>query len=41
VGQDLAIGYAYHEKHSVELYLTESFTFQVLEPTAAVHLVHA
>jgi uncharacterized linocin/CFP29 family protein len=41
VGQDLAIGYAYHEKHAVELYLAESFTFQVLEPTAAVHLVHA
>jgi uncharacterized linocin/CFP29 family protein len=41
VGQDLAIGYAYHEKHRVELYLTESFTFRVLEPAAAVHLKHA
>jgi uncharacterized linocin/CFP29 family protein len=40
VGQDLAIGYAYHEKHSVELYLAESFTFRVLEPAAAVHLKH-
>ena len=40
VGLDLAIGYAYHEKHSVELYLTESFTFRVLEPAAAVHLTH-
>ena len=40
VGQDLAIGYAYHEKHSVELYIAESFTFRVLEPAAAVHLKH-
>jgi uncharacterized linocin/CFP29 family protein len=38
VGQDLSIGYAYHEKHSVELYLTESFTFRVLEPAAAILL---
>lgn len=38
VGQDLSIGYAYHEKHQVELYLTESFTFRVLEPKAAVWL---
>ena len=36
VGQDLSIGYAYHSKHEVELYLTESFTFRVLEPKAAV-----
>jgi uncharacterized linocin/CFP29 family protein len=40
VGLDLAIGYAYHEKHTVELYLTESFTFRVLEPPAAVYLKH-
>jgi uncharacterized linocin/CFP29 family protein len=38
VGQDLSIGYAYHEKHSVELYLTESFAFRVLEPAAAIVL---
>lgn len=38
VGQDLSIGYAYHEKHRVELYLTESFTFRVLEPKAAIWL---
>ena len=38
VGQDLSIGYAYHEKHQVELYLTESFTFRVLEPKAAIWL---
>lgn len=38
VGQDLSIGYAYHSKEEVELYLTESFTFRVLEETAAVRL---
>jgi uncharacterized linocin/CFP29 family protein len=41
VGQDLSIGYAYHEKHRVELFLTESFTFRVLEPQAAVALRRA
>ena len=38
VGQDLSIGYAYRDKHTVELYRTESFTFRVLEPAAAVYL---
>ena len=38
VGQDLSIGYAYHTKDEVELYLTESFTFRVIEPSAAVRL---
>jgi uncharacterized linocin/CFP29 family protein len=38
VGEDLSIGYAYHSKQEVELYLTESFTFRVLEPAAAVRL---
>jgi uncharacterized linocin/CFP29 family protein len=38
VGQDFSIGYAHHEKQSVELYLGESFTFRVLEPAAAVAL---
>jgi uncharacterized linocin/CFP29 family protein len=38
VGQDLSIGYAHHDRHMVELYLTESFTFRVLEPAAAVPL---
>ena len=41
VGQDLSVGYAYHEKHRVELYLTESFTFRVLEPKAAIWLQSA
>ena len=41
VGQDLSVGYAHHEKHEVELYLAESFTFRVLEPAAAVRLARA
>ncbi len=36
LGQDLGIGYNRHDKHSVSLYLTESFTFQVYEPHAIV-----
>jgi uncharacterized linocin/CFP29 family protein len=39
VGQDLSIGYAGHERQTVDLFLTESFTFRVLEPAAAVPLV--
>jgi len=38
VGQDLSIGYAAHDRQTVELYLTESFTFRVLETVAAVRL---
>ena len=38
VGQDVVIGYAHHDRYKVELYLTESFTFRVLEPLAAVAL---
>lgn len=38
VGQDLAIGYAHSDRDEVELFLTESFTFRVLEPAAAVHI---
>lgn len=38
VGQDLAIGYRTHTAQEVELYFTESFTFRVLEPAAAVEL---
>lgn len=38
VGQDLSIGYSTHDRHTVELFLTESFTFRVLEPSAAVVL---
>jgi uncharacterized linocin/CFP29 family protein len=38
VGQDLAVGYTGHDRQTVDLYLTESFTFRVLEPAAAVPL---
>ncbi len=38
VGQDWSIGYLSHDRQTVELYLTESFTFRVLEPAAAVPL---
>jgi uncharacterized linocin/CFP29 family protein len=38
VGQDLSVGYAAHDREAVDLYLTESFTFRTLEPTAAVAL---
>jgi uncharacterized linocin/CFP29 family protein len=38
VGQDLSIGYSIHDRDNVELYLTESFTFRVLEEKAAVAL---
>jgi uncharacterized linocin/CFP29 family protein len=38
VGQDLSIGYAVHDREKVELYLTESFTFRVLEDKAAIFL---
>ena len=38
VGQDLSIGYAAHDRAKVELYLTESFTFRVLEDKAAIFL---
>lgn len=41
VGQDLSIGYVNHDRNEVELFLTESFTFRVLEPAAAVELRHA
>jgi uncharacterized linocin/CFP29 family protein len=34
LGQDLSIGYNFHDKDSVELYFTESFTFQCFEPAA-------
>jgi len=41
IGQDFSIGYAYHDKHRVELFLTESFTFRVHEPRAAVPIRRA
>jgi uncharacterized linocin/CFP29 family protein len=38
VGQDLSIGYAVHDRTDVELFLTESFTFRILEEKAAIFL---
>jgi uncharacterized linocin/CFP29 family protein len=40
VGQDAALGYVDHDGDGVNLYLEESFTFQVLTPEAAVHLAY-
>lgn len=36
VGQDFAVGYSHHDADRVRLFLTESFTFRVLEPKFAV-----
>lgn len=38
VGQDMSIGFADRTRDRVELYITESFTFRVLDGTAAVVL---
>jgi uncharacterized linocin/CFP29 family protein len=38
VGQDWSIGYTAHDRSEVELFLTASFTFRVLEPKAAIFL---
>ncbi|MEW6272672.1 MAG: family 1 encapsulin nanocompartment shell protein [Thermodesulfobacteriota bacterium] len=40
IGHDLSVGYDWHDKEAIALYLTESFTFRVLEPAAAVYLSH-
>ncbi len=36
VGKDFSIGYANHDRETVELFVTESFAFRVLEPKAAI-----
>ena len=41
VGQDLSIGYAASDRTNVELYITESFTFRILEDKAAIFLRRA
>ena len=38
IGQDISIGYLHHSETAVELYLQESFTFQLLTTEAAVAL---
>jgi len=35
IGQDLSVGYLVHDRDEVELFITESFTFRVLEEKAA------
>ncbi len=37
IGQDLAIGYVSHDNKSVELFVTESFTFRALDPSIIVN----
>ncbi|MFW5708339.1 MAG: family 1 encapsulin nanocompartment shell protein [Bacteroidota bacterium] len=34
IGQDISIGYKAHNSKTVQLYYTESFTFQIIEPAA-------
>lgn len=34
IGQDLSIGYESHNSKTVQLYFTESFTFQIVDPAA-------
>jgi len=41
VGHDLSIGYTYDVRDSVELYISESFTFRILEEAAAIALKRA
>ncbi len=38
LGQDLSIGYESHNSKTVQLYFTESFTFQVIDPAAVMLL---
>lgn len=38
VGKDYSVGYAGHTREEVELFITESFAFRVLEPKAAIEL---
>ncbi len=38
VGQDMSVGYQAHDAEAVQLYLTESFSFRVVTPEAAVAL---
>jgi uncharacterized linocin/CFP29 family protein len=40
VGEDFSIGYLDHTAATVQLYIEESFTFQVLSPQAAVRLAY-
>jgi uncharacterized linocin/CFP29 family protein len=37
-GEDISIGYEHHDAQTVDLYLTESFSFRIVTPEAAVAL---
>lgn len=41
LGQDIAIGYGHHDSTTVQLYMTESFTFRVIAPEAFVQFTVA
>ncbi|MDM7917444.1 MAG: family 1 encapsulin nanocompartment shell protein [Candidatus Eisenbacteria bacterium] len=41
IGQDISLGYESHDTKQVRLYLTESFTFRILDPSVAVPLTLA
>ncbi len=38
LGQDMSVGYESHNSKTVQLYFTESFTFQVIDPAAVIVL---
>ncbi len=38
LGQDISIGYEAHDRNEVQLYFTEAFTFQVIDPASFVVL---
>lgn len=38
LGQDLSIGYHSHDTESVRLYFTETFTFQILDPSVILRI---
>ncbi|MCF8398443.1 MAG: bacteriocin family protein [Bacteroidales bacterium] len=38
LGKDISIGYETHDRNNVQLYFTEAFTFQVIDPAAFVLL---
>jgi uncharacterized linocin/CFP29 family protein len=38
LGQDFSIGYEYHDHEHVKLFITESFTFRILDPSVVVKL---
>ncbi len=38
LGQDMSVGYESHNNKTVQLYFTESFTFQVVDPAAVIVL---